>query len=134
MSASPPPPHDFTDHEQHMKWQVEKEKYSTVPLIPQDFSQGSNSSTISSTVLHRAMSNPFVPIGMIATVGCLIGMLSATIKRKPEKAQLYMRGRCLAQGITIAALVGGAILFGLKPGTPQVQVQAPKMSNKELHA
>ncbi|VDK46716.1 unnamed protein product [Cylicostephanus goldi] len=127
MPASPPPPHDFTDHEQHMKWQVEKEKYSTVPLIPQDFSRefhlisvdvcnsdlekGSNSSSISSTVLHRAMSNPFVPIGMIATVGCLIGMLSATIKRKPEKAQLYMRGRCLAQGITIAALVGGAILF-----------------------
>ncbi|EPB80362.1 hypoxia induced protein region [Ancylostoma ceylanicum] len=116
MPESPPPPHDFTDHKQHMKWLVEREKYSTtVPMIPQDFSQGSHSKSLSSTVLQRAMGNPFVPIGMIATGGCLIGMLNATIKRKPNTAQLYMRGRCLAQGLTVVALVGGAILFGLKP-------------------
>lgn len=52
---------------------------------------------------------------MAATVGCLIGMLAATVRRKPNQAQLYMRGRCLAQGLTVAALVGGAMFFGLKP-------------------
>ncbi|KIH57504.1 RNA polymerase Rpb5 domain protein [Ancylostoma duodenale] len=106
MPESPPPPHDFTDHKQHMKWLVEREKYSsTVPMIPQDFSQGSPNKSLSSTVLQRAMGNPFVPIGMIATVGCLIGMLNATIKRKPNRAQIYMRGRCIAQGLTVAALI-----------------------------
>ncbi|KHJ86123.1 RNA polymerase Rpb5 domain protein [Oesophagostomum dentatum] len=112
MTDSPPPPHDFTNHEQHMKWQVEREKYATVPRIPQDFSKGTPNKSISSSVLQKALSNPFVPIGMGATVGCLIGMLVATIKRKPMKAQYYMRGRCIAQGLTVGALVGGAILFG----------------------
>ncbi|VDO61723.1 unnamed protein product [Heligmosomoides polygyrus] len=77
--------------------------------------EGSSSRALSSTVLQRALSNPFVPIGMAATVGCLIGMLAATVRRKPNQAQLYMRGRCLAQGLTVAALVGGAMFFGLKP-------------------
>ncbi|VDL80356.1 unnamed protein product [Nippostrongylus brasiliensis] len=115
-SPSPPPPHDFTDHKQHMEWLVEREKYArSVPMIPQDFSQGSHSKDISSTVLQRAMGNPFVPLGMAATVGCLVGMLSATLRRKPNQAQLFMRGRCVAQGLTVAALVAGAMFFGLKP-------------------
>lgn len=116
MADSPPPPHDFTDHKQHMEWLVEREKYArSIPMIPKDLSQGSSSRALSSTVLQRALSNPFVPIGMAATVGCLIGMLAATVRRKPNQAQLYMRGRCLAQGLTVAALVGGAMFFGLKP-------------------
>uniref|UniRef100_A0A0N4VUJ1 HIG1 domain-containing protein n=1 Tax=Haemonchus placei TaxID=6290 RepID=A0A0N4VUJ1_HAEPC len=124
MTESPPPPHDFTDHKQHMQWLVEREKYAqTVPMIPQDFSKGSHSKSMSSTVLQRALSNPFVPIGMAATVGCLVGMLSATLKRKPNQAQLFMRGRCLAQGFTVAALVYGAIYFGLKPEGMGVSVE-----------
>ncbi|KAK5983900.1 DNA-directed RNA polymerases I, partial [Trichostrongylus colubriformis] len=91
----------------------EREKYAhSVPMIPHDFSKGSHSTTLSSTVLQRALGNPFVPIGMAVTVGCLVGMLGATLNRKPHQAQLFMRGRCLAQGFTVAALVYGAIYFG----------------------
>ncbi|KAK6026285.1 RNA polymerase Rpb5 domain protein [Ostertagia ostertagi] len=114
MPESPPPPHDFSDHKQHMEWLIEREKHApnTVPMIPRDFSKGSHSKAISSTVLQRALANPFVPIGMAATVGCLIGMLAMTVRRKPMQAQYFMRGRCLAQGFTVAALVYGAIYFG----------------------
>ncbi|PIO55570.1 hypothetical protein TELCIR_23042 [Teladorsagia circumcincta] len=40
MPESPPPPHDFRDHKQHMEWLIEREKYAanTVPMIPRDFS------------------------------------------------------------------------------------------------
>ncbi|KAK6058378.1 hypothetical protein COOONC_04056 [Cooperia oncophora] len=89
MSESPPlppPPHDFTDHKQHMKWLVEREKYArnTVPMIPADFSKGSHSKSISSTVLQRALGNPFVPIGMAATVGCLVGLKPEGVGTPPE--------------------------------------------------
>uniref|UniRef100_A0A0K0DEB7 HIG1 domain-containing protein n=1 Tax=Angiostrongylus cantonensis TaxID=6313 RepID=A0A0K0DEB7_ANGCA len=110
MPESLTPSHASTDYKQHMKWLVEREKYrSAVPMIPQDFSQGSHSKRLSTTVLNRAISNPFVPLGMVATVGCLMGMALCNSK----KAQLYMRGRCLAQGLTVVALVGGALLFGI---------------------
>ncbi|VDM56935.1 unnamed protein product [Angiostrongylus costaricensis] len=85
--------HASTDYKQHMKWLVEREKYSNaVPMIPQDFS--------------RKLLN-------IVTV----------------KAQLYMRGRCLAQGFTVVALVGGALLFGIKPEGMGVATDVSLMSS-----
>ncbi|KAJ1346844.1 hypothetical protein KIN20_001754 [Parelaphostrongylus tenuis] len=116
MPESLPPPHDFTDYKQHMQWQVEHGKYSkAVPMIPEDFSQGSHSKKISTIIVHRAISNPFVPLGMLATVGCLLGIMKSMLKRESYKAQIYMRGRCLAQGLTVVALVGGALFYGIKP-------------------
>ncbi|PIO66745.1 hypothetical protein TELCIR_11531, partial [Teladorsagia circumcincta] len=86
MPESPPPPHDFRDHKQHMEWLIEREKYAanTVPMIPRDFSKGSHSKAISSTVLQRALANPFVPVGMAATVGCLIGLKPEGVGVPPE--------------------------------------------------
>ncbi|CAI4227109.1 unnamed protein product [Auanema sp. JU1783] len=114
MRKLAPEPHDFRDHKQHMIWLADRETYSPVPLIPNDMSGGSKA--VSASVLQKAFSNPFVPIGMIATCGCLIGMLGATLKRNSKRAQFYMRGRVVAQGITVASLVCGAMWFGLTPG------------------
>jgi len=50
--------------------------------------------------------NPFVPLGMGATVLCLMGMMK-NLQVNPMKTQYYMRGRIAAQFFTIMALVGG---------------------------
>lgn len=107
-------PHDFRDHKAHMKWTQERDDYrANVPLIPQDMSSGSRGQTASTTVLQKALNNPLVPLGMLATTGCLIGMMVATLRRSSRDAQLFMRGRVVAQGLTVAALVGGAVMFGI---------------------
>ncbi|CAB3409215.1 unnamed protein product [Caenorhabditis bovis] len=118
-------PHDFRDHAAHMQWKIERDAFrSTVPLIPQDMSAGSRATSATATVLQKALANPLVPIGMTATVGCLIGMMVATLRRSSKDAQLFMRGRVAAQGFTIAALVGGAIMFGI--GAPsEAALRAP---------
>ncbi|EFO83333.1 hypothetical protein CRE_07917 [Caenorhabditis remanei] len=122
-------PHDFRDHKAHMKWTQEKEAYrANIPMIPQDMSGGSRGQTAATTVLQKALNNPLVPLGMLATTGCLIGlflsqiftkteifsgMMVATLRRSSRDAQLFMRGRVVAQGLTVAALVGGAVMFGI---------------------
>uniref|UniRef100_A0A1I7XRI4 HIG1 domain-containing protein n=1 Tax=Heterorhabditis bacteriophora TaxID=37862 RepID=A0A1I7XRI4_HETBA len=112
----PSAPHDFSDHKQHMKWQIERTAHSSVvPLIPKDLSEGSQSSSHSPLLLQKVISNPFIPLGMLATVGCLIGMMSSTLNRNPTRTQFYMRGRCLAQGLTVVSIVCGAAFFGVKP-------------------
>ncbi|CAL2039761.1 unnamed protein product [Caenorhabditis brenneri] len=107
-------PHDFRDHKAHMQWTQERDEYrANVPLIPQDMSGGSRGQTAATTVLQKALNNPLVPLGMLATTGCLIGMMVATLRRSSRDAQLFMRGRVVAQGLTVAALVGGAVMFGI---------------------
>ncbi|CAJ0572527.1 unnamed protein product, partial [Mesorhabditis spiculigera] len=116
-------PHDFRDHEAHMKWQLDaaSQRAKQVPLIPADLSGGSKPS-YEASALGKFIENPFIPIGLIATTGCLIGIMSQTLKRNPAKAQLYMRGRCAAQFFTVCAVVGGAYFFGFRgaqvPGQP----------------
>ncbi|CAI2350640.1 unnamed protein product [Caenorhabditis sp. 36 PRJEB53466] len=107
-------PHDFRDHKAHMQWTKERDAYrANVPLIPQDMSGGSRSQSATSTVLQKALNNPLVPLGMLTTVGCLVGMMVASLRRSSRDAQYFMRGRVVAQGFTVAALVGGAVMFGI---------------------
>ncbi|CAA92488.1 HIG1 domain-containing protein [Caenorhabditis elegans] len=118
-------PHDFRDHKAHIKWTQEREAYrASIPLIPQDMSGGSRGQTASTTALQKALNNPLVPLGMLATTGCLIGMMVATLRRSSRGAQYFMRGRVVAQGFTVAALVGGAVMFGIGAPT-EAALRAP---------
>ncbi|CAI5448323.1 unnamed protein product [Caenorhabditis angaria] len=127
-------PHDFRDHAAHMQWTQERDNYkANVPLIPQDMSAGSRNVSNTSSVLQKALNNPLVPIGMATTVGCLVGMMVATLRRSSKDAQLFMRGRCLAQGFTVAALVGGAIMFGIgAPSESALRATPGKIQNKAM--
>ena len=51
--------------------------------------------------------NPFVPIGLAATVFFLANGLRHMVLKNPAKSQVMMRGRVLAQSFTVLALVGG---------------------------
>ncbi|QQP56356.1 HIG1 domain family member 2A [Caligus rogercresseyi] len=53
---------------------------------------------------------PLVSIGCLATTGFLLAGLKSFYQENQGKSQLMMRGRVLAQGFTVAALVGGALL------------------------
>ena len=53
--------------------------------------------------------NLFVPIGLVLTVFCLGNGLRHMRLRNTRKSQLMMRGRVMAQGFTVVALVGGLL-------------------------
>lgn len=53
--------------------------------------------------------NPFVPVGMLITVGVLFNGIQAMRKNDREKSQRMMRYRVGAQGGTIIALVIGTL-------------------------
>uniref|UniRef100_A0AC35TWJ9 HIG1 domain-containing protein n=1 Tax=Rhabditophanes sp. KR3021 TaxID=114890 RepID=A0AC35TWJ9_9BILA len=99
-----------------LEWKVTQKSSShpkaplgKVPMIPSDLAGGTGAQDMLKTKFSKALNNPFVPLGMLSTVGCLLGMLVATKNRDPPKAQLYMRGRVAAQGFTIIALVCGGL-------------------------
>ncbi|XP_014240893.1 HIG1 domain family member 2A, mitochondrial [Cimex lectularius] len=54
--------------------------------------------------------NPFVPIGALATAACLFYGVRNFYKGNTKNSQLMMRARVVAQGLTVAALVGGILL------------------------
>lgn len=68
-----------------MTWRVEEREKppqkirrnfgDIVPMIPTDMMSGSERSHEMNPLVKHALSNPFVPVGMIATVGCLFGMI-----------------------------------------------------------
>jgi len=51
--------------------------------------------------------NPFVPIGLAATVFFLANGLRHMANKNVAKQQIMMRGRVLAQSFTVLALFGG---------------------------
>lgn len=53
--------------------------------------------------------NPFVPIGLALTVFFLGNGLRHMVLKNTRQSQMMMRGRVLAQGFTVAALVGGVL-------------------------
>uniref|UniRef100_A0A7E4W7X0 HIG1 domain-containing protein n=1 Tax=Panagrellus redivivus TaxID=6233 RepID=A0A7E4W7X0_PANRE len=97
--------------------QVSSRSFDTVPMLPSDvLASGGDSALAMNPVVKNALLNPFVPVGMLATVGCLCGMFKATLNRNQYRAQLYMRGRVGAQFFTVCVLVGGALWLGFNPG------------------
>ncbi|GMS96791.1 hypothetical protein PENTCL1PPCAC_18966, partial [Pristionchus entomophagus] len=126
-------PHDFRDHKAHMQWQTEKNDWikqnaqKGVPSIPIDMAGGSTASS-SSVVLQKALSNPIVPAGMLATTGCLVGMLVSALRRQHSmRTQWFMRGRIFFQGLTVVAMVSGAWVAGNAHAGPAVK---PAMGHK----
>lgn len=66
---------DYAEKNKH-KIQAEiynKKQKDGVPLIPQDLLRGSTEVTSDNKLIKKLSVNPLVPIGMAATVGCLIG-------------------------------------------------------------
>ena len=48
---------------------------AVVPPLPEDIlSSGSNSTIEMNRLVKHALTNPFVPVGMITTVACLVGL------------------------------------------------------------
>ncbi|KAL1122816.1 hypothetical protein AAG570_003142 [Ranatra chinensis] len=73
-----------------------------------------NPETFSEKLMRRTKENPFVPIGALLTVGCLSMGLYSFRRGEKRMSQLMMRGRILAQGFTVAALIGGVALTAMK--------------------
>ncbi|XP_029021570.1 HIG1 domain family member 2A, mitochondrial [Betta splendens] len=63
---------------------------------------------------RKTKENPFVPIGCLGTAGALMYGLRAFHQGKNRQSQMLMRGRILAQGFTVAALVFGVLATTLK--------------------
>lgn len=65
--------------------------------------------------IRKFTDEPFVPIGAFITTLFLGYGLKAFHTGQPVKAQQLMRGRVLAQGFTVLAMLAGAGLLGFKP-------------------
>merc|ERR1719414_2276633 len=52
--------------------------------------------------------NPLIPIGALATTGCLMMGLGKFARKDSHGSQMMMRGRIAAQGFTIFAMLIGA--------------------------
>lgn len=57
--------------------------------------------------VRKFKENPFVPIGAAATTLCLAVGLVSFMRKRSDLSQTMMRGRILAQGFTVAGLIGG---------------------------
>lgn len=79
--------------------------------------EGNSPTLVRDRMKNKIVSNPFVPIGMLATVGALGMGLNAMRTGERRKSQLMMRARVICQGLTIVAiLVGIAVGAGAATG------------------
>ncbi|NWU44510.1 HIG2A protein, partial [Hylia prasina] len=64
--------------------------------------------------LRKTRENPLVPLGCLCTVGILAYGILCFKKGNTRRSQLMMRARVLAQGFTIASMVGGMVATTIK--------------------
>uniref|UniRef100_A0A8C5PBV0 HIG1 domain-containing protein n=1 Tax=Leptobrachium leishanense TaxID=445787 RepID=A0A8C5PBV0_9ANUR len=64
--------------------------------------------------IRKVKENPFVPLGCLATAGALTYGLISFKQGRTRQSQLLMRARILAQGLTVAALMGGVVAAAIK--------------------
>ncbi|NXD39412.1 HIG2A protein, partial [Copsychus sechellarum] len=64
--------------------------------------------------LRKTRENPLVPLGCLCTVGILAYGLICFKKGNTRRSQLMMRARVIAQGFTLAALLGGMVATAVK--------------------
>ncbi|NWS65490.1 HIG2A protein, partial [Crotophaga sulcirostris] len=64
--------------------------------------------------LRKTRENPLVPLGCLCTVGVLTYGLISFKRGNTRRSQLMMRARVLAQGFTLAALLGGMAITAMK--------------------
>ncbi|NXR65823.1 HIG2A protein, partial [Rhadina sibilatrix] len=65
--------------------------------------------------IRKTRENPLVPLGCLTTVGVLVYGVICFKKGNTRRSQLMMRARVVAQGLTIASLVGGIMATTIKP-------------------
>lgn len=103
----------------------ERTPKTSVGPLPFDFSQPPiiegftpqprfKDETFKEKFLRKTKENPFVPIGCLGTAGALFYGLRAFHQGKTRQSQLLMRGRILAQGFTVVALVVGVFATALR--------------------
>ncbi|CAL1269754.1 unnamed protein product [Larinioides sclopetarius] len=61
-------------------------------------------------MVNKIKSNPFVPIGMLATTAALSYGVYSMRSGNKKRSQMMMRARVLCQGFTIAALLVGIVV------------------------
>lgn len=59
---------------------------------------------------NKLASNPFVPLGLLATVTALGVGLRSMVKGQPKQSQMMMRTRVVCQGLTFAAILVGIVM------------------------
>ncbi|NXO32938.1 HIG2A protein, partial [Cisticola juncidis] len=64
--------------------------------------------------LRKTRENPLVPLGCLCTVGVLAYGIICFKKGYTRRSQLMMRARVIAQGLTIASVVGGMVATTVK--------------------
>lgn len=64
--------------------------------------------------IRKCKNEPLVPVGALATTFFLLSGLRSFHQGNKKQAQMLMRGRVIAQGVTILAMAVGAF-YGLKP-------------------
>ncbi|XP_014279946.1 HIG1 domain family member 2A, mitochondrial [Halyomorpha halys] len=65
-------------------------------------------------LIRKFKENPLVPIGALATTGCLSYGLYSFRRGERRMSQMMMRARVAAQGFTVLAIVGGLLLTANK--------------------
>lgn len=69
--------------------------------------------------IRKTKENPLVPIGLLATVAILVNGVRSMTKGDRQMSQKMMRARVVAQGFTVAALVGGIMWSTMKKDKPK---------------
>nr|XP_023920100.1 RING-H2 finger protein ATL48-like [Quercus suber]POF00611.1 isoform 3 of ring-h2 finger protein atl48 [Quercus suber] len=64
---------------------------------------------------RKRIRNPFVPIGALMTAGVLTAGLVSFRRGNSQLGQVLMRARVVAQGATVALMVGTAYYYGENP-------------------
>lgn len=62
-----------------------------------------------SRVKDKLASNPFVPLGLLATVAALGFGLKSMVQGQSRQSQMMMRTRVVCQGLTFAAIIIGIV-------------------------
>eukprot|EP00794_Sanderia_malayensis_P005475 gene5475-6159_t len=73
--------------------------------------------TVGGKFKRKIKENPLVPAGMAATVAALVYGIYGFQKGDQKLQQRMMRTRVIAQGATVAVLVGGIALAAIKSTT-----------------
>ncbi|NXR24673.1 HIG2A protein, partial [Cinclus mexicanus] len=64
--------------------------------------------------LRKTRENPLVPLGCLCTVSILAYGIICFKKGNTRRSQLMMRARVIAQGFTLAAMLGGMLATAVK--------------------
>ncbi|XP_025903459.1 HIG1 domain family member 2A, mitochondrial [Nothoprocta perdicaria] len=77
------------------------------PELPPELPPVFRDESFSEKFLRKTRENPLVPLGCLCTAAVLAWGLVSFKKGDVQRSQLLMRARVVAQGFTVAALLGG---------------------------